>query len=204
MTANAKRKLARKINRAPAAVRNAPSSPWVVATVTAISLGTNSLTVEMQGDTTAISGISFMDSYMPVLGDVVTLVRIKGHLWVVGSVAGAYQPYVGPGANTNILTGGANRTNTEPYQYFTSAVLTVAAGSGWSFSTTGESFNGVGYFSVTPGDNAGTLGYLTVIMSNCLISAGNMTLAGAAFQSGSTSGVTASSHIRVNVQAVAW
>lgn len=203
------RRLARKINRPPAATRAAPTGPWVVGTVTAVNLATNSLTATIHGDTTAIPGIGFMDSYMPVVGDNVNLVRIKNHYWVVGSVAGAYVPLGGPGANTNIIPGGANRANTQPFRYSTSQVVTTTAGGGWSYtdSTSGYTWLGCGSFHVTPGDVAGGLVFLAVQLSNCSISSADLQISGGSaynFSGGVVNAMGSGTNIRVNISAVGW
>jgi hypothetical protein len=201
MTA-AKRNLARKLNRPSADVRAAPSSPWVVGTVTAVSLSTNSVTVTMQGDTTAIPGVSFLDSYMPVVGDTVILVRIKQHLWVVGSVAGSYAPIVGPGASTNYVSGGANRANTEPFTYTASMVGSTTSTGVWAFTTSGVTFNGVGSITVAPADNSGGLAFLNAQTSRCSISGGNLNVGGNAYTP--TGGNVISALIRVSLTVVGW
>lgn len=103
--ANAKRQLARKLNRPPASTRNSPSSPWVVGTVNTVSLSTGTLTVTIQGDTVQIPGISYLDSYTPIVGDTVILVRLKNHLWAIGTVA-AYSGGIGSGWQTPALFSG--------------------------------------------------------------------------------------------------
>jgi hypothetical protein len=196
----AKRNLARKLNRPSADVRAAPSSPWVVGTVAAVSLSTNSLTVTMQGDTTAVPGVSFLDSYMPVVNDTVILVRIKQHLWVVGSVAGSYAPIVG--SSTNIISGGSNRTNTTPYLYSQSFVGNTTGGGIWSQTITNASFVGVGNFMVCPGDSVGPVAMMVTTQSRCSISSGLLTLGGTCYQaSGST---TPAATVRFNIQVTGW
>lgn len=202
------RKLARKLNRPPAATRNAPTGPWAVGTVTAVSLSTNSLTVELQGDTTAIPGISFLDSYMPVVGDNVQLVRIKNHYWVIGSVAGSYETIVGPGTTPNISSsGGANRTNTVPFLYVDHAAVSTTTGSGWSYTSSGKTFNGIGLCMVAPGAGSNSLFSLT--QNQPTISGGNFSVSGAAFVPNSgqpflVAGIGSSLSIQLSVLAVGW
>lgn len=199
--------LARKLNRAPVAARNAPTGPWMVGAVTAVSLSTQSLTATIHGDVTAIPGIAFLDSYTPVVGDSVILMRSGPHLWAVGAVETAASPAplaaVGPGSVTNIVSGGTNRTNTWPFHYSTSAVITATGGSGWSFTSAAPVvFNGCGSFHVTPGDTSNALGFATVIMANCSIASGHLTLGGAAYIPAGTG--TGAGLIRLNITAIGW
>lgn len=111
--ANAKRQLARKLNRPPASTRNSPSSPWVVGTVNTVSLSTGTLTVTIQGDTMQIPGISYLDSYTPIVGDTVILVRLKNHLWAIGTVA-AYSGGAGSGWQVPALFSGVTTGTGSP------------------------------------------------------------------------------------------
>lgn len=111
----------------------------------------------------------------------------------------------GPATSTNYISGGTNKAvGQTTFIYAESFTVTVGSGSGWSHVTSGTTFHGVGSIYATPGDNLGTLGYSTLIASNCSISGGNLTVCGAALQSGSTSGVPSGTSIRVNLLVIGW
>jgi hypothetical protein len=136
--------------------------------------------------------------------------QTTGTLWVCvsagtpGTWSAAYtSAFKGPGQTTNVITGGANRSNTLPFTYSTQATIVVSAGSGWTFTSSGTTFVGCGEFHVTPADNSGSLGFLSVINANCNIASGNLTLAGAAFTA-AAAGVATSASIKVNISAIGW
>jgi hypothetical protein len=151
MTSPTTRKLARKLNRPPASTRNAPTGPWVVGSVTAVSISTASLTATIHGDTVAIAGINYLDSYTPVVGDNVILIRNGAHLWAIGTVA-AYTGGSGSGWNTpalfsDVVTGSGS---TQPamwrivgdngslkVQLKGGVVLSSGYGNFWTFGPTG-------------------------------------------------------------------
>lgn len=109
------RRLARRLNRPPAATRTAPTGPWTVGTVTAVTLSTATITVQIQGDTTSIPGINYLDSYTPVVGDVVILHRHGTHLWALGTIA-AYTGGSGSGWNLPTYFSGVT-AGTQAAQY---------------------------------------------------------------------------------------
>jgi hypothetical protein len=175
--------------------------------------GLEFITAGLTGATAAAAFVGGTASGAPTTGTFAVgnfIVDQSGTIWVctVAGTPGTWSvvyasAFKGPGQTTNVITGGANRTTTLPFLYSTEASITVSAGSGWTFTTAGTTFNGCGSFHVTPGDNTGNLGFLSVINANCNITSGNLTLAGAAFTNGAV-GVATSTVIKVNISAIGW
>ena len=114
----------------------------------------------------------------------------------------------GPGATTNIVSGGVNRTTQPLLVYTTSATVTITAGSGWSFTTSGTTFHGCGSFHVTTGNNTNGLILCTTVIANCSIAGGNLTVAGGALTASVASnalvGLSTGANITIHVTAYGW
>jgi hypothetical protein len=110
---------------------------------------------------------------------------------------------IGPGANTNIATGGANRTSGLPFVWSDSVVLSTS-GSAFTFTTTGQTFVGMGSFFITPGAETNNLAFLQCFGPT--ISAGAVTITGNAWSSGTggTLAPASSGLIRINIMIVGW
>lgn len=170
-----------------------------------------SVTVTLAGDTQNIPGIQYLESYTPNTGDVVQILKQQGSYLVIGAIAvnaSVTIPTVsGPGTtNQCVSSGGVNRTTQPMFWYVDSGVVSVGAGSGWSYTSSGATINGCGMVHATPGDNADSLAFLSVIQSNTTISGGSLTVGGAAFQVNPDGTVTgcSSANIRVNISALCW
>lgn len=203
-------KLARALAAPPPKAPKSP--PFIMGSVAAVSSATSppSVSVTMNGDPTVIAGVSFLDSYSPVVGDNVILSKQGTSLIILGSVAGAAPlGLYGPGSNSSSASsGGGPRADTKPFLYTINTVVTTS-GSAWSFTTTGVTFNGVGYYCATPGAltaNGGSL--LCLQMNQPTISGGNLTISGVAVVSvgGGTGQIAGASSglIRINIAAVGW
>lgn len=112
---------------------------------------------------------------------------------------------VGPGSVTNTASsGGANRTAGLPFIWTDSVVVTTSVGSGWSFTTSGQTFVGVGNFHVTPG--AETNGLHSLQCNQPSITSGNVTLSGIAFDWNGSAvvAITSGQLIRINITILGW
>jgi hypothetical protein len=118
--------------------------------------------------------------------------------WNSPSTAGVF---VGPGQTTNIATGGANRTSQSPFHYSTTSVVVTTSGAGWSFTTAGTTFHGLGSFHVSPGSQTNNLAFMSANVPT--ISGGNATFTGGAFLAGG-SGLNSGLSIQINVSAFGW
>lgn len=187
--------------------------PVIMGAVTAVDLSTSPPTLSMQisGDSTAtLTGVMFLSSYRPVVGDPVVVFNQNGAYWAHGAMPRSAETLRGNGQVTNIVSGGSNRGNAWPF-VFTDAVSVSISGSpgSWTYSSSGRpnapTFNGCGYFSVTPGGGGGSsvaLGFCTVLSSACSISSGVLTLSG---YTQDYNGVNiASGTAEINIMAVGW
>lgn len=141
------------------------------------------------------------------LNDVV--VDQTGNLWICTSAGtpgtwAEVSQFKGAGYATNIISGGANITATQAaFSYANSKVVTTTAGGAWSQTFNDATFHGCGSLNVTPGNNAGSLGFVNINISSCSISAGNITIAGNAYSTAAAalgSGV----NIQLNFHLSAW
>lgn len=206
-------KLARALAAPPPKAPKSP--PFIMGSVAAVSSATSppSVSVTMNGDPTVIAGVSFLDSYSPVVGDNVILSKQGTSLIILGSVAGAAPlGLFGLGASNNMASsGGVSRTATKPFLYSDSFVYnTGASNSLWTYTTSGATFHGIGSFAVVPGDATNTLVFTQVHTPT--ISSGNATFTGNAFGSvgggsvgayGSASGPSGGL-IRLNILIIGW
>lgn len=78
------RRLAMAIDTPP----EAATARVITGTVTAVSLtGTPpSITVKMQGDDVEVAGIAFIESYSPVVGDTVNMIKQGSEVWAIGQI----------------------------------------------------------------------------------------------------------------------
>lgn len=185
----------------------------VTGVITAVSIasGTPSVTVQIAGDTTQVSGIAFLDSYTPVVGDTCVLHHQGAVYWATGRMANGAGtgpalglPLVGRGQYKNVLSGGSDRSSTWPFHFTDFANIPVSGGA-WAYDTTGrldESFSGCGSFHVTPGGDSSSLGFLTVLAASCSISGGVLFLGGLAQNYNGAN--IASGTITINVSAIGW
>jgi hypothetical protein len=128
------------------------------AVVTAVSYATHTATVRFGGSTTDVAGVPALNSYLPVVGDVVQVLRWGTSLLIIGSLATstAYNPVVqqiatlttsnsiaavmyGPMINVQLAisiaagtgTAGANITITTPTNIARATNNWALSGSGW-------------------------------------------------------------------------
>lgn len=180
-----------------------------VITAIAVSSGSTPPTVSalISGATTATAGLRYVRGYVPVVGDVVQILKQGGSLLVLDAIATAAMPLaptgiVGPGSVTNMTAGGgANRTTTQPFVWCDSVVVTTGAGSSWTYTTSGTVFTGVSAYHATPGATTNSLTFLSCQQPT--ISGGNVTVNGAAYGMSFT-GLSAGLLIRINLSIFGW
>jgi hypothetical protein len=187
---------------------SSPTPPFFTATVTAVSKSTGTISVQLPTDTAATPGVNFVGSYWPTVGDTVILAAQGPHWFALGGIFTgiANLPLLGNGVNQNIVSGGADRVKSAPFHFFDSAAITISSGK-WSYDTTGRGvpasgFSGCGSFHVTPGSEANSLGFLTILASSCSVSGGILTLGG--FAQNYNAANIGSGSIQVNVSAIGW
>jgi hypothetical protein len=207
----AAKQFAKQLAAPPAGSGSLPSV--IMGTVTSVNLATNppGIMVKLVGESTAVGPYTFLGSYLPAVGDYVQLFKQGNVVWALGTVNLNQTPngLIGPGASTNIIPGGVNRTNTFPFHYVASVVVVTTAGGGWSYtdSTSGANWTGCGSFHATPGDVTGSLVALQANPANCLISGGNLKLAGGSAYCWNGSAVVATgsgTNLRINLSATGW
>lgn len=116
---------------------------------------------------------------------------------------------LGAGYNTNVITGGANKTATQaPFNYTTQKTATISSSpiaGAWSVTLSDVTFHGVGSYSVTAGNTDGGTAIVTVQTGSSSISAGSLTLAGQALQATGNpltpTGNGVNLHLNINVSA---
>lgn len=182
--------------------------PVIMGTVASVDLTTSppTVAVNLAGDTSNTATMPFMAHYRPVAGDPVMVHSQGGSKWAEGTMPRNAEMLRGPGQTVNILSGGVNRTNTWPFTFVDSCVVTLSAGQ-WVYDTSGRTnaplFNGCGYFTASPGSDADSLGFLTILAANCGISTDHSMFIGGYAQDYNGANI-ATGNIQVNVMIVGW
>lgn len=116
-------KLVKAISAPPASKNTSlPETSIIKGSVVATSIAggsTPTITVTINGDSTVqIPNVAFLDSYLPVVGDNVLLVKQKTDLWAIGTVAGtgANSGWIEPTLNSG-TTQGAPAASGGPVYY---------------------------------------------------------------------------------------
>lgn len=182
--------------------------PVIMGTVASVDLTTSppTVAVNLAGDTSNTATMPFMAHYRPVAGDPVMVHAQGGSKWAEGAMPRNAEILVGPGQAKNIVSGGSDRGNTWPFMFTDSGTITIS-GDQWAYDTGGltpvaPTFNGCGWFSVTPGGSASSLGFLTILGGQCSISGGLLYLGGYAQDYNGAN--IASGNVKVNVAAIGW